>query len=139
MISWLVTGVNPQSVVHRYFTGLLPALIWNFRRLFTDVPWLDTGIESLNCSCRCALARYKYRIHNQITHIYALARYRNRIWKLSSTDMPWLDAGIESGNCRLHICPGWMQVSNLEIVVYRYALAGYRYRISKLFMQMCPG
>ena len=79
------------------------------------MPWLDTGIES-----------------TIITHKYALAGYRNRIWNWSSTDipwldtgvkygnwsstdMPWLDTGIESGICCLQICPGWMQVSNLEI------------------------
>ena len=48
--------------------------------LSTDMPWLDTGIESGNSSFR-----------------YALAGYRYRIWNLSLTDMPWLDTGIEFG------------------------------------------
>ena len=58
--------------------------IRNFKRLLTDVPWLDTRIESLNSSCRRALAGYRYRIYNQLL-----------------TDMPRLDTGIESGILRL--------------------------------------
>ena len=60
------------------------------------MPWLDTGIESLNSSCRCALDGYRYRVYNQLL-----------------TDVPWLDTGIESGIDRSQICPGWIQESNL--------------------------
>ena len=54
------------------------------------MPWLDTGIESLNSSCRYALAGYKNRIYNQLL-----------------TYMPWLDTGIEYGIATVdsnHLC-----------------------------------
>ena len=75
------------------------------------MPWLDTGVESGKVIVdRYALAGYRNRIFKLFRH--ALARYRNRVWK-----------------CGQQICPGWIQESNLELVVYRYALARYRYRI----------
>ena len=41
MISWLVTGVNPQSVVHIYFPGLLQVLIQNLRKVTEWQPCLE--------------------------------------------------------------------------------------------------
>ena len=105
------------------------------------MPWLDTGIESGTSKGCLQTCPGWIQVSNLefVVYRYALAGYRNRIWKLSSTDMPWLDTGIESGNGRLHMCPGWRQESDLEMVVYKCALAGYRNQISKLFMQICPG
>ena len=85
---------NLQSITHRYALARYRNRIWNsscrhalagyrnwiYNQLLTDMPWLDTGIESLNSSCRYPLAGYRYRIYNQLL-----------------TDMPWLDTGIESG------------------------------------------
>ena len=75
------------------FPGLLQVLIWNS----TDMPWLDTGIESGKVIVdRYALAGYRNRIFKLFRR--ALARYRNRVWK-----------------CGQQICPGWIQESNLEL------------------------
>ena len=102
---------NLQSVTHRYVLARYRNRIWNWSS--TDMPWLDTGIESLNSSCRHALAGYRNRIYNQlltdmpwldtgVESLYsscwhALARYKCRIHKQLLTDIPWLDTGIESG------------------------------------------
>ena len=133
------------------------------------MPWLDTGIESLNPSCRCALAGYRNRVYNRLL-----------------TDVPWLVTGIESGNSRQQInprwiqesdpqtlqtypgwlqesspensrqqihpgwiqesdpqtlltYPGWLQELSPEIVVNRYTLARYRNRIFKLFRRTLAG
>ena len=88
----------------------------------TNIPWLDTGIESgIGCLQICP-GWIQVSNLELVVYRYALAGYWYQISKLF-----------------MQICPGWIQVSNMEFVVYRYALAGYRYRISKLFMQICPG
>ena len=80
-----------------------------------DVPWLDTGIESLNSSDVPWLDT-GIESGNVTVDRCALTGYRNRVWKRGR-----------------QICPGWIQESNMEIVVNRYALAGYRNRIFELF------
>ena len=87
---------NLQLISHRCALARYRYRIRNLSSI--DMPWLDTGIESINSSCRHALAGYRCRIYNQLL-----------------TDMPWLDTGIESRIGRLQICPGWIQVSNLEL------------------------
>ena len=119
------------------------------------MPWLDTGIESLNSSCRHALAGYRNQIsklfmqtcHGRIqvsnlqsvTHRYALARYRNRIWNWSSRDIPWLDTGVESLNssCR-HALAGYRyQIYNQLLTDMPWLDIGIESGISRL--QICPG
>ena len=63
IITWLVTGIDLQTL---YVD--VPWLVTGIEFLnSSDVPWLDTGIESAIMVNR-----------------YALAGYRNRIWKCCS-------------------------------------------------------
>ena len=67
-----------------------------YNKLLTDVPWLDTGIESRNS---------RQQIHPdkiQESDLQTLQTWSGRIQESSleflHADMPWLDAGIESSN-----------------------------------------
>ena len=70
-----------------------------------DVPWQDTGIES----------------GNVVVNRYALAGYRNRIFKLFRRALAGYRNRVQ------------------KIVVNRFALAGYRNRIFKLFRRALAG
>ena len=156
MVSWLATGVDLQSLhadnflaCYRCYSSTDIFLACYrcriYGRTLTDMPWLDTGIESGISRLQICPGWIQVSSLRSNAHRYALAGYRNRIWNLSSTDMPWLDTGIESEICRLQICPGWVQVSNLKLSSIdmpwldtsieslnsscRYALARYRCRI----------
>ena len=125
----------------RYALARYMYRIYNW--LLTDVPWLDTRIESGTIVYRYALAGYRYWIWNcrlqicpgwiqesnleLVVNRYALAGYRNRIFELFRYALARYRYRIY--NWLLTDVP-WLDTGiEYGIVVYRYALAGYRYRI----------
>ena len=127
MFSWLVTGVWSSVSLRRYALARYRYRIWNSSS--TDMPWLDTGIESgisrqqicpgwiqeSNLEIvvnRYALSGYRNWIWKIVVNRYTLARYRNRIFELFRRAL----AGYRNRvwNSRHQIHPGEIQESDLR-------------------------